>query len=128
MLLVFTSEELERLAQNFSTKRPRIEFLGKNQLKVKMSKVGLTLFLEKVQPRKISFLYKMNSIVNFFAEKFVKLDKPGIHWDKESNRIELDLDLLLQDEKLKHFHLRQLIIDEEKLIIELEVKAVELDK
>jgi len=120
MLLVFTADELERLAGNFSSKKLLIEFLGSNQLKIKVSQISIKLTLEDVQPRKLVFKYKLNSVINFFAERFVNLDKPGLTWDKESNQIQLDLDQLPRDNKLKDFFIRQFIIDEQKMIIDFD--------
>jgi hypothetical protein len=128
MLLVFTSDELERLAGNFSAKKPSIEFLGDNQLKVKISKVSIKLSLEEVQPRRLTFSYKMNAVVNFFADRFVSLNKPGIIWDKESDRIHIDFDRMHQEEKLKNFFLRQLIIDNQKMIVEFDLYQKVEDK
>ncbi len=123
MLLVFTSEELERLVENFSGKRIKIEMAGDNKLKVSKSLVNVSLFLEKVEPKKISMLYKMNSITNFFANRFVKLAQPGIQWDKEENRLEINLDELIPDEKLKNFYIRQLLITDQKMIIEFDISS-----
>lgn len=128
MLLVFTSEELERIVVKYSTKRPKIEFLGENQLRIKISGMRISLFLREVLPRKISFIYKMGSIVNFFAEKFVNLSKPGIMWDKESKLINIDLDLLDQDVKLSDFYIRQLIFDTKKMVIDFDLKDSEETK
>ena len=96
MLLVFTSDELERLAKRFSAKKPSIEFLGTNRLRVKVSSVNIKLFLEDVQPRRLTFSYKINAFINFFAERFVKFDKPGLVWEKELDRIHLDFDKMPQ--------------------------------
>ncbi|MEN2281405.1 hypothetical protein AAGF08_04640 [Algoriphagus sp. SE2] len=122
MLLVFTSEELEKILRNFSPKSINVEFLGRNQLKLKKSGVSISLFLNKVEPRKISFIYKMGSVVNFLVDKFVNLDKPGIILDKESKQLDVDLDQLIQDEKLKGFYIRQLIFDTEKMIVDFDLK------
>lgn len=121
MLLVFTSDELERLARRFSAKKPSIEFLGTNRLRVKVSRLNIKLFLEDVQPRRLTFSYKMNAFVNFFAERFVKFEKPGLIWEKETNLIHLDLDQMPQDDKTKDFFIRQLIIDDQKMIIEFDL-------
>lgn len=121
MLLVFTSEELERLVVNFSAKKPSIEFIGNNQLKVKVSQVSVKLSLEEVQPRRLTFSYKLNAFVNFFADRFVNFDKPGIIWDKESDRIHIDFDQMPQGEKLNNFFLRQMIIDNQKMIIDFDL-------
>ncbi len=120
MLLVFTADELERLAGNFSAKKPLIEFLGANQFSVKISRISIRLSLLEVQPRKLRFSYKMNAFIHFFAERLVNLNKPGLNWDKKSNVIELNFDQMPQDEKLKDFFLRQMIIDEEKMIIDFD--------
>ncbi len=121
MLLVFTSDELERLVNFFLAKKPRIEFIGDNQLKVKVSQVSITLLLEEVQPRRLTFSYKMNALISFFAEKFMHLNKPGLVWEKELDRIHLDFDKMPQDDKIKDFFLRQMIIDEQKLIIDFDL-------
>jgi hypothetical protein len=121
MLLVFTSDELERLAKRFSAKKFSIEFIGGNQLKVKVSPLSIKLLLEEVQPRRLTFSYKMNALISFFAERFMHLDKPGLIWDKESDRIHLDLDKMPQDDKTKDFFIRQLIIDDQKMIIEFDL-------
>jgi hypothetical protein len=121
MLLVFTSDELERLAEKFSGKKLEIEFLGTNQFKVKASNVSVKIFLEEVQPRRLTFSYKMNAVVNFFAERFVNLDKPGIIWDKQSDKFHLDFDQMPQDEKTKDFYIKQMIIDDQKMIIDFDL-------
>lgn len=121
MLLVLTSEELERLARRFSAKKLSIDFLGQNQLKVKVSRVSIKLLLEEVEPRKITFSYHMNAIINFFAARFVDLDKPGLTWDKEFSKIHLDFDQMPEDDKTKDFFLRQLIIDDQKMIIDFDL-------
>ncbi|MDN3205583.1 hypothetical protein [Algoriphagus sediminis] len=118
MLLVITQGELENLIRNFSKKKIRIEFLGENQLKLKTSGVSLLLFLVEVKPRQVSFAYKMNTVVNFFVEKFLKLDKPGISWDRDQLQIKIDLDQVFLDDKSKDIYLRQLVMDEEKMIID----------
>jgi len=120
MLLVFTADELERLVGNLPFKKLSIEFLGSNQLKIKVSRISIKLTLEDVHPRKLVFSYKMNSVINFFAERFVNLNKPGLIWNKESNQIQLDLDQMLQENKLKEFFIRQLIIDDQKMIIDFD--------
>lgn len=125
MLLVFTSDELERIVENYSTKRPKIEFLGDNQLKLKISGMSISLFLKEVKPRKLSFIYKMGSIVNFFVEKFVDFDKPGIIWDKEFEQITIDFDQLIQDEKLDGFYIRQLLFDTGKMVLDFDLKEIE---
>ena len=122
MLLVFTSQELEKLIKKFSSKSPEIQFLGENRIKLKMSGVKITLFLNEVSPRQVSFVYKMGAIVNFLAEKFIKLDKPGIIWDKESSQIQIDLDQIDQKGLLQDFYIRQLIFDEKKMILEFDIK------
>jgi hypothetical protein len=121
MLLVFTSDELERLAKRFSAKKPSIEFLGTNRLRVKASSVNIKLFLEDVQPRRLTFSYKINAFINFFAERFVKFERPGLIWEKETNLIHLDLDQMPQDDKTKDFFFRQIIIDEQKLIVDFDL-------
>jgi hypothetical protein len=121
MLLIFTSDELERLAWNFSAEKPRIEFIGDNQLKLKVSQVSIKLLLEEVQPRRLTFSYRMNALISFFAERFMHLDKPGLVWEKELDRIHLDFDKMPQDDKIKDFFLRQMIIDEQKLIIDFDL-------
>lgn len=120
MLLVFTSDELERLAEKFSAKKTSITFLGKNQLRVKASSVGITLFLEEVQPRRLTFSYKMNLIIKFFTDLFITLDKPGLIWDKEGDKFHLDFDQMPQDDKIKDFFIKQLIIDDQKMIIDFD--------
>ncbi len=120
MPLVFTSDELERLAKIFLTKKPRVEFIGDNQLKVNVSQLSITLLLEEVQPRRLTFSYKMNALISFFAEKFRHLNKPGLVWEKELDRIHLYFDKMPQDDKIKDFFLRQMIIDEQKLIIDFD--------
>jgi hypothetical protein len=121
MLLVFTSDELERLARRFSAKKPSIEFLGNNQLKIKVSRMNIKLLLEEVQPRRLTFSYKMNALIHFFAERFMNLDKPGLIWEKGLDRIHLDFDQMPQDDKTKDFFFRQLIIDEQKLIVDFDL-------
>jgi len=121
MLLVFTSDELERLVKKFSAKKPRIEFVGGNQLKVKVSQVSIKLLLEEVRPRRLTFSYKMNALIHFFAERFMHLDKPGLIWEKELYRIHLDLDKMPQDDKTKDFFFKQMIIDEQKLIVDFDL-------
>jgi hypothetical protein len=120
MLLVFTSDELERLAEKFSAKKPSIEFLGNNQVRVKASSVSIKLFLEEVQPRRLTFSYKMNVIIKFFAEQFISLDKPGLIWEKEADRFHLDFDQMPQDDKIKDFFIKQMIIDDQKMIIDFD--------
>ncbi|MBN7815269.1 hypothetical protein [Algoriphagus pacificus] len=122
MLLVFTSQELEKLVKKFSSKSPEIQFLGENRIKLKMSGVKITLFLNEVSPRQVSFVYKMGAIVNFLAEKFIKLDKPGIFWNKESSLILIDLDHMDLKGPLQDFYIRQLIFDEKKMILEFDMK------
>ena len=122
MLLVFTSQELEKLIKKFSSKSPEIQFLGENRIKLKMSGVKITLFLNEVSPRQVSFVYKMGAIVNFLAEKFIKLDKPGIIWDKESSLILIDLDQMDLKGPLQDFYINQLIFDEKKMILEFDIK------
>lgn len=121
MILVFTSDELERIARKFSAKKPSVEFPGNNQLKIKVSGMNIKLLLEEVQPRKLTFSYRLNAFVNFFAERFVRLDKPGLIWEKEFNRIHLDFDQMPQDEKTKDFFFKQLIIDEHKFIVDFDL-------
>ncbi len=121
MLLVFTSKEVERIIGNFSNKRPKIEFLEKNQLKIKISGITISLFLHEVKPKKLSFIYKMNSLVNFFTEKFMNLDKPGITWDKKADLISIDLEQLIQDEKLSGFFIKQLLFDTGKMILDFDL-------
>lgn len=87
-----------------------------------MSGVKITLFLNEVSPRQVSFVYKMGAIVNFLAEKFIKMDKPGIVWDKESSQIRIDLDQIDQKGLLQDFYIRQLIFDEKKMILEFDIK------
>jgi hypothetical protein len=125
MLLVFTSKEVERIIGNFSNKRPKIEFLGDNKLKIKISGISISLFLQDVKPKKLSFLYKMNSIVNFFTGKFMNLDKPGIIWDKKSDLISIDLEQFVQEDKLRGFFIRQLLFDTEKMILDFDLKENE---
>lgn len=122
MLLVFTSEELERIIENFSSKSVKIEFLGDNQLKLKKSGMSISLFLNEVKSKKLSFIYKTSSIVNFLVNKFVNLEKPGIIWNRDSKLIDIDLDQLIQDDKLKGFYIRQLIFDTDKMIIDFDLK------
>lgn len=122
MLLVLSSDELERLVKKYSAKSPKIEFLGDNSFKIKISGISISLFLEKVLPRKLSFIYKMNSVVNFFVEKFLDLEKPGILWDKEEERIELDFDQLISKDKIEDFNIHQLLIDQDKMILDFELK------
>jgi len=122
MLLVLKSEELERIVENYSTKRPKIEFQGENQLSIKISGMSISLYLKEVMPRRISFIYKMGSIVNFFVEKFVNLDKPGIIWDKESTSITIDFDQLIQDDKLNGFYIRNLLFDKGKMVLDFNIK------
>ena len=122
MLLVFTSQELEKLIKKFSSKSPEIQFLGENRIKLKMSGVKITLFLNEVSPRQVSFVYKMGAIVNFLAEKFIKLDKPGIIWDKESSLILIDLDQMDLKGPLQDFYINQLIFDEKKMILDFDMK------
>jgi hypothetical protein len=50
----------------------------------------------------------------------VNLNKPGLIWNKEFNQIQLDLDQMTQENQLKNFFIRQLIIDEQKMIIEFD--------
>jgi len=121
MLLVFTSDELERLAKRFSARKLSIEFIGGNQLKVKVSQLSIKLLLEEVQPRRLTFSFKMNALISFFADRFIHLEKPGLIWDKESDRIHLDFDKMPQDDKTKDFFIRQLIIDDKKMIIEFDL-------
>ena len=120
MLLVFTADELERLAGNILAKKPTFEFLGANQLKVKISRISVKLLLKDVQPRKLTFSYKINAFINFFAERLINLNKPGLIWDKELSLIHFDLDQIPQDEKFKNLFLRQLIIDDQKMIIDFD--------
>lgn len=124
MLLVLSREELERLVTKYSTKRPKIEFLGENSLKIKISGVSISLFLEEVLPRKLSFIYKMSSFVNFFVDKFVNLEKPGIVLDKESARISIDFEQLVQDKNLAQFYIKQLLIDTEKLVLSFDMSEM----
>ena len=128
MLLVITSEELERLIDKFSAKRLSIELLGANQLKVKVSQVSIRLSLEEVLPRGLVFSYKLNAIVNFLAEQFVNLKIPGVLWDKKTDRIHIDFDQIPQKEKLKDFVLRQLILDDQKIIVDFELNQKMEDK
>ncbi|WP_296702293.1 hypothetical protein [Algoriphagus sp.] len=122
MLLVFTSEELERIIEKYSSKSVKIEFLGDNRLKLKKSGMSISLFLNDVKPRKLSFIYKMGSIVNFLVDKFLSFEKSGIIWNKETKQIDIDLDQLIQDEKLNGFYIRQLILDTEKMILDFDLK------
>ncbi|MBN3582765.1 hypothetical protein JYB64_10255 [Algoriphagus aestuarii] len=122
MLLVFTSNELERIVEEFSKKSPKIDFLGNNRVKIKQSGISITLFLTEVQPRKLIFLYKMSSVVHFFVRKFVDLDRPGISWNQKENKITLDLDQLIQDKKLENFYIRQLLFDMEKMVVDFDLK------
>ncbi|MBB6324672.1 hypothetical protein FHS59_000287 [Algoriphagus iocasae] len=122
MLLVFTSKELERIVEEFSKKSPKIEFLGGNRVKIKQSGISISLFLTEVRPRQLTFLYKMSSVVHFFVGKFVELDRPGIIWNKEENKISLDLDQLVQDKKLENFYIRQLLFDTEKMVVDFDLK------
>jgi len=128
MILVFTADELERLAGNFSAKKPSIEFLGDNQLKVKVAQVSIKLALKEVQPRRLIFTYKMNAVINFFADRFVNFNKPGINLDKESDQIHIDFDQMPQPEKLANFFLRQLIIDDQKMIIDFDIFEKTIEK
>ena len=117
MLLVFTQDEVQRLIQNFSKKKIKVDFPGENQLTLRHSGVKLHLFLTEVRPKGVTFIYKMNSVVNFILDKFLDLDKPGILWDKEADTIGIDLNQFLKDEKMSDFFLRQLLIDETKMIV-----------
>ena len=127
MLLVFTSKELERIVEEFSKKSPKIEFLGNNRVKIKQSGISISLFLTEVRPRQLTFLYKMSSVVHFFVGKFVELDRPGINWNKEENKISLDLDQLVQDKKLENFYIRQLLFDTEKMVVDFDLKENSLE-
>lgn len=127
MLLVFTSKELERIIEEFSKKSPKIEFLGDNRVKIKQSGISISLILTEVQPRQLTFLYKMSSVVHFFVGKFVELDRPGIKWNKEENKISLDLDQLVQDKKLENFYIRQLLFDTEKMVVDFDLKENSLE-
>lgn len=121
MLLVFTSDELERLAKKFSAKKTSIEFLGNNQFKIKVSQFNIKILLEDVQPRKLTFSYKMNALISFFVERFMNLKKPGLIWEKEADRIHLDFDQMLQNNKTIKFFFKQITIDKQKLTIDFDV-------
>lgn len=121
MLIVFTQDEVQRLIQNFSKKKIKVDFLVENQLTLKLSGVKLHLFLTEVRPKRVTFIYKMNSVVNFILDKFLDLDKPGILWDKEADTIGIDLNQFLKDEKMSDFFLRQLLIDESKMILDFDL-------
>lgn len=125
MLLIFTSDELERIVASYSSKAPKIEFLEENHLKIKISGMSVSLFLEDVQPRKISFIYKMSPMVNFFVDKFVNFDKPGIIWDKESGRISIDFAQLIQDKNINQFYIKQLLFDKEKMVLSFDMNNKE---
>lgn len=124
MLLVLSPEELEKLVTKYSTKRPKIEFLGENSLKIKISGISISLFLEEVLPKKLSFIYKMSSLVNFFVNKFVNLNNPGIVWDKESEKISFDFEELIQDKNLAQFYIKQFIIDTEKMVLSFDLNEI----
>lgn len=124
MLLVLSPEELEKLVTKYSTKRPKIEFLGENSLKIKISGISISLFLEEVLPKKLSFIYKMSSLVNFFVNKFVNLNNPGIVWDKESEKISIDFEELIQDKNLAQFYIKQFIIDAEKMVLSFDLNEI----
>lgn len=121
MLIVFTQDEVQRLIQNFSKKKIKVGFPGENQLTLKLSGVKLHLFLSEVRPKKVTFIYKLNSLVNFILEKFLDLDKPGILWDKEVNTITIDLNQFLRDEKVKNFFLKQLLVDDSKMVMDFDL-------
>lgn len=121
MLIVFTQDEVQRLIQNFSKKKIKVDFLVENQLTLKLSGVKLHLFLTEVRPKRVTFIYKMNSVVNFILDKFFDLDKPGILWDKEADTIGIDLNQFLKDERMSDFFLRQLLIDESKMILDFDL-------
>ena len=90
--------------------------------------MSIRLSLEEVLPRGLVFSYKLNAIVNFLAEQFVNLKIPGVLWDKKTDRIHIDFDQIPQKEKLKDFVLRQLILDDQKIIVDFELNQKIEDK
>ncbi|MHA7130189.1 hypothetical protein [Algoriphagus namhaensis] len=125
MLLVLTQEETQQLIQNQSKKKIKVDFPGENQLTLKYSGVKVNLFLSEVRPKQVTFIYKVNSVVNFLLDKFLNLDKPGIFWDKEADTITLDLKQIGRGEQLDPVYLKQMLIDDGKLILDFDLVAAE---